>query len=602
MKASREGSELVVEGGWYRLRVPDGRGVAWLEDDGGRWAELRLLTSIDALDGRDETLGVGDVIETIEPDGTVTLTWDLTSSRWDAKRIVVAASEHGLVIHAEVEGRGAIDEVTLLAGPLISRRTSGRLMSGAWFESVVCASPTDPGRIAKPASESALIGVVSGSEPGRGNWFFTPGPFVFAANRSPVADPLRPAGGPWLWFGLAARRGEAGFTGWTYRALDRGFGFGLEYDGKTTVDGTWLSPGIIVGRAADPYESVAEWRAALERSDVEGRPGTRPQPAWWRQPIFCGWGAQGALARDDGRGLAAAKDYATQANYDAFLAALAAHGVRPGTVVIDDKWQTNYATGAPDTGKWPDLHGWIASRHDAGQRVLLWYKAWDAEGLPAAGCVRARDGTPLRVDPSHPDGEAAIRESVRRMLGGPPEGLDADGLKIDFTATTPSGAATEHHGPAWGVDLLGRLLDIIADEARSVRPEALLVGHAPNPLVAAALDMIRLNDTLRLDDPRIAVDVVAQMTHRAAIVKAACPDHLIDTDDWCAPSLAGWRAYTAAKPSLGVPALYYASHLDLTGERFEERDYELIRRTWADYRTAARLDDPTATAGGRTMT
>ncbi|MFL5750609.1 MAG: hypothetical protein ACJ767_08370, partial [Chloroflexota bacterium] len=82
MKASREGSELVVEGGWYRLRVPDGRGVAWLEDDGGRWAELRLLTSIDALDGRDETLGVGDVIETIEPDGTVTLTWDLTSSRW----------------------------------------------------------------------------------------------------------------------------------------------------------------------------------------------------------------------------------------------------------------------------------------------------------------------------------------------------------------------------------------------------------------------------------------------------------------------------------------------------------------------------------------
>ena len=55
------------------------------------------------------------------------------------------------------------------------------------------------------------------------------------------------------------------------------------------------------------------------------------------------------------------------------------------------------------------------------------------------------------------------------------------------------------------------------------------------------------------------------------------PDHLVDTDDWCAPDLAGWRAYNAIKAELGVPALYYATHLDRTGERLTDDDYALIR-------------------------
>jgi hypothetical protein len=182
-----------------------------------------------------------------------------------------------------------------------------------------------------------------------------------------------------------------------------------------------------------------------------------------------------------------------------------------------------------------------------------------------------------------------------------PEELDADGLKIDFTARTPSGTAIQHHGPAWGVDLLRELLDTVADEARRVKPDALLVGHTPNPIVADAVDMIRLNDTLRLDDPEPRVDIVPQMRYRAGVVAAACPGHLIDTDDWCAPDLATWRAYTAIKPQLGVPALYYATTLDLSGEDLEPADYELLRQTWAAYRLEQGLPERTAgsTSGGR---
>jgi hypothetical protein len=219
--------------------------------------------------------------------------------------------------------------------------------------------------------------------------------------------------------------------------------------------------------------------------------------------------------------------------------------------------------------------------------VLLWYKAWDAEGLPPEWCVRRTDGVPIGVDPTNPAAEAALRESVRSMLG--PDGLDADGLKIDFTARTPSGRATVRHGSAWGVDLVRALLDILADEARRAKPDALLVGQTPNVVVAPAVGMLRLNDALRLDDPRPDVDIVPQMRYRAAVARAASPDHLIDTDDWCVPNLAGWRAYTRIKTELGVPALYYATHTDRTLEPFEDDDYALLRRVWGTYRDAAGL-------------
>jgi hypothetical protein len=35
---------------------------------------------------------------------------------------------------------------------------------------------------------------------------------------------------------------------------------------------------------------------------------------------------------------------------------------------------------------------------------------------------------------------------------------------------------------------------------------------------------------------------------------------------------------------LGVPSLYFATHLDSTGEPLEPEDYALLRATWAEHR------------------
>ena len=107
----------------------------------------------------------------------------------------------------------------------------------------------------------------------------------------------------------------------------------------------------------------------------------------------------------------------------------------PGTVVLDDKWQATYGRNEPDAEKWPDLQGWIAARHAEGRKVLLWWKAWDPEGLPPGLCVRNADGAPVALDPNNPELRAELRRAVRTMLVD----LDADGFKVDFTARTPSG-------------------------------------------------------------------------------------------------------------------------------------------------------------------
>jgi anti-sigma-K factor RskA len=96
--------------------------------------------------------------------------------------------------------------------------------------------------------------------------------------------------------------------------------------------------------------------------------------------------------------------------------------------------------------------------------------------------------------------------------------------------------------------------------------------------------MVRLNDMLRLSAGVAPASVLPQMEHRARVAHAACPELLVDTDDWCVPSLAAWREYLAAKSALGVPALYYASKLDATGEELTPDDYSLLRSTWSAWR------------------
>jgi hypothetical protein len=173
-----------------------------------------------------------------------------------------------------------------------------------------------------------------------------------------------------------------------------------------------------------------------------------------------------------------------------------------------------------------------------------------------------------------------VSEVMAQLVGR--DGLDADGLKVDFTARTPSGRALTLHGEGWGIALLHQLLSVVYSEVKRFKPDALVITQTPHPSFADVSDMLRLNDMLRLDDPGPvpAAAVVPQMVYRARVAASALPEVPIDTDDWCVPDKQTWREFLELKPELGVPSLYYATHLDLTGDALDDDDYAAVRRVW----------------------
>ncbi|GIG90712.1 alpha-amylase family protein [Plantactinospora endophytica] len=576
----------------YTARVDRRRLLADVAgSDGGAWGQLRLLCSVHALDGPDETVRVEEVTHEVGAD-LVRLTVRCLSTRWDTRVQVVEFRPGQISLRATVRGAGRITTVQLLGG---MRLPQGVLPSGAAHRTVFSPNPDHPWRIARPAVEPAVISVNGeGGEPGVGRWLFTPAPTCFGLSREPVPHDHGLPSGPWLMLGLAARRRT--FVEFGYDPAPDGFTLRCEYQGHTVVDDEFDTPTVLLLFGADdPYDGLRRYRDELAARGLVAPVTPRPLAAHWRQPIFCGWGAQCALAAG---GAATAPELSRQALYDGFLATLAGNGLVPGTVVVDDKWQERYATCRPDPEKWPDLAGFVAQRHAAGQRVLLWWKAWDPEGAPDEACVRDPEGRPVTLDPESRLGRRLIEEAVGHMLD--PAGLDADGLKIDFTGRTPSGTGLRHAGPSWGFDLLHELLGVVHRTAKRVKPGSLIVTHTPDPGFLDVTDMLRLNDVLHLDHPLgrtpppgiAGSAVVAQMTYRARVVRSACPELPVDTDGWCLPDQRALVAYAEVAPALGVPALYYADRLDFDPDPISPAAWSALERTWAAYRRTQGLTPP----------
>ncbi|MBX6354320.1 MAG: hypothetical protein IRZ05_00525 [Micromonosporaceae bacterium] len=605
------GTHTVVAGS-YQLQVRAPQRVAVLADPDGRiWSRLSLLASVDRTDLADESYDVGEPrvsVARLDGEEVVEVEVACRSSAWSTKSVLARCFEDRIELAVRVEGSGVLGTVRLLGGrAILPTGACGTFRSSIEFASVFNPAPTEPVQVVRPAAAGAAVGVLGDATAGRLHGIFSPPPLCLALGREPALSPTDvPGGAGWFTVGLLAAVTDLRFTELRYAPLDGGFLLELDYDGHTTVDGSFVTPAVVLRPAADPWQGLAGYRADLvARGFAPAEPATAPA-AWWTEPIFCGWGAQCAAASVPGQpmshpyyldelgpatvpaGLPVAGDLARQDRYDQWLARLAAHGVVPGTVVVDDRWQLAYGTGEPDPRRWPDLRAWIARRHAAGQHVLLWWKAWDPAGLPPDECVTDPAGTPVAADPGSPAYRKRLAKTVAWLVG--PDGLDADGFKVDFTQRAPAGHALRRPGAdpgaPWGIAALHRLLETLYRAAKSAKPDALVVTHTPHPGFGDVCDMVRLNDILERDPSGAAVPAVDQLAFRRAVVAAALPHHPVDTDQWPIADRAQWRAYVLAQARLGVPALYYADRIDRSGEELTGDDLALVARAWREYRAS----------------
>ncbi len=570
-----------VRGDDYELVfLPGQMPVARVSLRGQVVADLLVASGCDA-DGRTDVPGPVEGPFVSRGSEGVEVSWRASTSLWPQVTYRFFCRPESFRYAYRVCGRGVVDRALYFcyrkcAGAGAMPVGGPMRASTAYFLSLWDPEPNSLQKQRFSPGERAVISVTGDTDCYGGNWFFTPGPFCYA---------LEVRAG-WLAVGLVARPGEMHFTEFEAVPGD-GFGLALRYDGHALVRDKWDSPVLEFMAAADEYSALGTYCSQVARAGG-WRLQSREPEAWWMEPIFCGWGEQCVLAGLTENGVQGqtvrAADFSTQQHYEAFLAELEEQGIYPGTIVVDDKWQEAYGTNTPDPIKWPDMAGFIAAQHARGRRVLLWLKAWDPEGLASEECILDREGRPLAADPTEPRYEARLRKAVRSMMLD----LGADGFKLDFTHKMPAGAGMRSAGGLWGVELLRRLVQIIREEMRQVRPDAVLVTHTANPAFADLVDVLRLNDVPQC--PGQNKSYLAAMEHRARVARCA-GDWLIDTDNWPSPDRSSFLEYVRVQPRLGIPSLYYVTRIrwQTPGEPWlddplREEDYGEIRRVWSEYR------------------
>jgi hypothetical protein len=563
VEVQRSPEGVWVDAPGYRLVVApeDGRRVRLEVPPGRPLADLVLISSAHPPRAVDELSELGRIEVREAEGGAIVVSQDARSTVWESKRAELECRPDGLVYRATFRGSAPIDELHLfesgdrdtsyLNRPTLSgfwrppRARGGWAASRGYFPRVFSPAPNGAGRTHFWSGERATNHPANEAPFWGGDWFFTPAPFAYALGGD----------GRWLVAGLAARQEELSFVHFDYRGGET-WGLALTYQGRTRADGVWESPRVLLLPAADEYAGLAAYRDWLEADDLLPASSSTAE-AWWREPIWCGWGEQ--VARE---GCERAAALSTRRNYERWLAILDRHAISPGTVVIDDRWQARLGHPEPSR-RWNGLGGFIAGQHAAGRRVLLWHNVWEVEAPDPDDALVTRDGRPAigafgypMVDPTAPGFVERLRRVMTRLLAPPPTGFGADGLKLDITHSTPEGsgyrlAADEATGsPAsWGNALLYHVLRETYRAAKEVRPDALVESHAVNPLFRDTCDVIRLNDVFS-----DRASVVEEMRHRGQVARAA-GFSLIDTDCWTMPTRAALIEYVEAQPALGIPSL-----------------------------------------------
>ena len=535
----------------------------------------------------DECAAFGKWQSQENPDGSVTFSRGEKSVLWREKRTFLICREDSLELYFEVEGNNTVEDVRFC------RACTNGVEYGFAGEcdEVVNTAPNFYGKIFYHPVDSFSISNgddLSGAVGGQA--LASCCPCVALRDRTERR---------YLVAGAAALPGENTWDDfrWNPKALmpatlyggdqSKGGGFALEYFGKKEVSGIWRTPSLILTFCGCFDEILPAYLEQCYRRGALQKPHRRRIQNWWRSPIYCTWHDQCAASMMDRSNYIncnrpPAREFCTEELVEEWLGALIDHDCKPGILILDDKWQLNLNDADPDTEKFPDMRGWIERCHQRGIRVFLWTAAWNNDNIPADEAV-TRDGKVVCGDITNPKYEARFREMIRRYFSDGPDGLNADGVKMDGLLGLPVGPGLKNHDDLWGLELQKRFLDVLYDEAKKTKHEACVSTFVANPYLADTSDMVRLADMYHS-----RLSPLRAMKHRAEVYGVTMPHTLIDTDgqfEFCVKEHP--TELLAEQMKLGIPTVYngklvrqYRFFMPVRYGELSEADYELISRAF----------------------
>lgn len=533
---------------------------------GAVFAELDMASRAPVWDAEsgsvlpDEGYGISAPTVTSEGD-CVTFTWTESSSLWEKKEYILRCTPLRAVYSIRLHGHGAVEEVQYFSGSGQGEDDgSSYQFSHGFF-------PGNEWHGHEPYTFSA------GNPFHRQNVLMVPPMFCYSFFCEDAAGALAMA--------LAARPGEHNFLNFDYRTEMRGwrgvFHLATDQHGHTHVDGVWETPEILLYGARDEKDACRAYVSYYFSTGYARRRMNRATPRFWHGPILCGWIEQMALAHEDPN--REPPDFADEATYRTLVQQVLANDLHPRLLIVDDKWQKNYATDEVDTDKWHDLRAFVEEmKAKHGIHTMLWFKMWDAEGLsPAAVLPTGAVWPPTGIyDPSHPEFLHALDEALYRILSSDDGCLNCDGMKLDYAMDTPDYHGADAVCGKYGVELLYFLMEHIYTTAKKIKPEAIINASPCHPYFSALCDQSRLHDYNQANRNNYE-----DMRIRAELYSIANPDALIDTDNAGFSTRRDTLRYLLNQPKLGIPDLYASTGTN--GYRPTEDEWEMVAAVWKEY-------------------
>jgi hypothetical protein len=339
------------------------------------------------------------------------------------------------------------------------------------------------------------------------------------------------------------------------------------YAGNLTIGESYAFPRIAFWATGDKH---ATGRAYIDRLFDDGlaKPNTAWEE-WWSGPILCWFSDQIYQYQEDRktqelvRGEVAMTElYCNDAFLEKCLNFLMEKAIPYKIIIIDYGWFVTCGEWRPHTQRFRTFKATIAKLQAMGKKVLLWYAPYFAAAQSLnmrehpETAARTPDGKPFErirllvernyvLDWTHPATRELCKRDFEFMLG--PDGLNADGLKIDCTHEATR-IENIFHDPAWGTGEMAhfKAATFMYQAAKAIKPDCCVNTTSGNPLFNGTYDLHRIHDLLEYN-----TDAYEERAWAALFCRAG----MSDLDDWPSNYFFTVRA-NLRKICYGVPSIY----------------------------------------------